>query len=64
MVSLAASLKKAGDEIRGMYGKLEEQLLIERARDDKLRADIVDLTGMVTRIEEILRITSSKERMV
>lgn len=63
MVSLVASLKKASDEIREISGKHEEQLSIERARSDGLKAGAVDLIDQVMNVEEVFRISRSKQKM-
>lgn len=57
VASLEASSKNAQDKIRGMSGKHEEQILLETARSDGLKAEVTDLTGQVMTVEEILRIS-------
>lgn len=36
---------------------------LERAISDRRRAELIDLTGQVIKVEELLRISRSKDRM-
>lgn len=63
IVSSAVFLKKERDEIWGMTGKSEEYLSIERADSNELKAEVIDLTGLVIKIKELFRIPHSKGRL-
>lgn len=63
MVSLATLLTKVQHEIRGMYGNNVKQLLIKTVRSDELNAGVAGATGQVMKVQELLQITRSEQKM-
>lgn len=63
MVSLTASLKKAHHQIRDMSGKHGEQISIDRARSNGLKARLTDSTSLVISMENSLLVFRSKGKM-
>lgn len=63
MVSLTESLKKACDRIRNMSGKHRDRFSTKRERSDCLKIQVTDLTSQVTKVEVLLCVACSKERI-
>lgn len=67
------SLKKAVEQTRGSLAQAlattlqvtkdhKEQLLVKQGRSDSHKARVTDITGQVTKVEEVFRISFSKRR--